>query len=90
MYTLFMELTWWQAGLLLIYITYTIIRALQIYNEGTKEALIGDSCCLRLYHILRAVIDIPALILGTFFPILKKVFSVPIAPLKTKKKGTSQ
>jgi hypothetical protein len=78
------SLTWWQIALLGIYSLYTLIRAFWIFNSGLREAMIGSSKDIQLYHILWAIIDIPAMILGTLFPLFKKLFSIPVIPLKKR------
>lgn len=84
MNTLITSLTWWQLSLLGIYSAYTLIRAFWIFNVGLRDAVIGSSKDIKLYHILWALIDIPAIFLGTLFPLFKKVFSIPVIPLKKK------
>ncbi|MEH7782718.1 hypothetical protein CN526_26975 [Bacillus wiedmannii] len=87
MSTLITDLTWWQMSLLGIYTLYTLIRSFWIFNSGLKEATIGYGAkSIKLYHILWAVIDIPAILLGTLFPLLKLLFSIPVIPLKQDKK----
>lgn len=82
MTTLITDLTWWQVGLLAIYTLYTLIRAFWIFGEGLRSATIGNSKDIKLYHILWMIVDIPAIILGSIFPVFKKVFSIPVIPLK--------
>lgn len=82
MNALITELTWWQMGLLGVYSLYTLIRAFWIFSSGLREAMIGSNKDIKLYHILWAIIDIPAIILGTLFPLFKKIFSIPVIPLK--------
>lgn len=82
MNTLITDLTWWQTALVVIYALYTLGRAIWIFNSGLKEAVLGTSKDIKLYHILWSVIDIPAIILGTLFPLIKKIFSIPVIPLK--------
>lgn len=84
MNTLFVELTWWQIAIVLIYTLYTLIRAYFIYAEGFLSATLAYGDTLKLYHILWAVIDIPAIIIGMFYPVLKYLFSVPIFDWKKK------
>jgi hypothetical protein len=84
MNTLFTALTWWEIALLGIYSLYTLIRAFWIFNSGLREAMIGDNKDIKLYHILWGIIDIPAIFLGTLFPFFKKVFSIPVIPLKKR------
>jgi hypothetical protein len=79
---LFTALTWWQIGLLAIYTLYTLIRAFWIFDAGFRSAMIGSDKDIKLYHILWAVIDIPAIVLGTLFPVFKKIFNIPVFPLK--------
>jgi hypothetical protein len=76
------NLTWWQLALLGVYSLYTLIRAFWIFGSGLREATIGSSKDIQLYHILWMIIDIPAIILGTLFPLFKKLFSIPVIPLK--------
>lgn len=85
MNVLISELLWWQTALLGIYSLYTLARAIWIFNEGLKDAVLGYGNTIKLYHILWAIIDIPAIILGMLFPFLKMLFSIPIFPLKEKK-----
>jgi hypothetical protein len=86
MNTIITALTWWQMALLIIYTLYTLIRAFWIFNSGLREATIGGSKDIQLYHILWMLIDIPAIVLGTLFPLFKLVFSIPVIPLKKNKR----
>lgn len=87
MSALITELTWWQFAMLGIYSIYVVVRAFWIFNSGLKLATVGYGAkSIKLYHILWAIIDIPAIILGTIFPVLKAVFSIPVIPLKQDKK----
>lgn len=86
MNTIITALTWWQMGLLAIYTLYTLIRAFWIFNSGFREATIGDSKDIQLYHILWMLIDIPAIVLGTLFPLFKLIFAIPVIPLKKNKR----
>jgi hypothetical protein len=81
-FLLFSELNWIQVALLIIYAIYTLVRAFWIFNSGLRDAMIGSSKDIKLYHILWGIIDIPAIFLGTLFPVFKKVFSIPVIPLK--------
>lgn len=78
------DLTWWQTALLGIYSLYTLIRAFWIFNSGLRDAMIGSNKDIKLYHILWGVIDIPAIILGTIFPLFKMLFNIPVIPLKKR------
>ena len=82
MNTLFIQLTWWEIALLGIYSFYTVIRAFWIFDSGLRQATIGKSRDIKLYHILWSVIDIPAIILGTLFPLFKRLFSITVVHLK--------
>jgi hypothetical protein len=79
------QLTWWQASLLLTYTLYTLFRAFCIFNDGLKYSLLGCSDVIKLYHVLWFIIDIPAIILGKLYPLLKFVFCIPIFPLRKDK-----
>jgi hypothetical protein len=79
------QLLWWQWSILVIYTLYTFIRALWIFNDGLREALIGESNHIKLYHVIWGLIDIPAIILGKLFPVLKMIFNVNLFPLNEKK-----
>lgn len=81
---LFTQLNWWELALLGIYSLYTLIRAFWIFGSGLKEATIGSNKDIMLYHILWIIIDIPAVILGSLFPLFKKLFSIPVIPLKKR------
>lgn len=85
MNNLFTSLSWWQVSLLVAYTLYTLVRAFWIFGSGLREATIGSSKDIKLYHILWAIIDIPAIILGTLFPLFKKLFGIPVIPLKKNK-----
>jgi hypothetical protein len=86
--TLWTALTWWQVSLVAILTVYTFIRAFFIYENGSyKSVLLGyNANSIKLYHIIWFLIDIPAAILGLFFPIIKAVFSLDVIPLRQKKK----
>jgi len=85
-HALFINLTWWQVGLMIIYLIYIICRSISIYRYGLKGSYIdyGEKS-IKLYHIIWAVIDIPAIVLGKFFPVLHAIFSVDIYYFKEKK-----
>lgn len=86
MSTLFIALTWWQMVLLGIYTIYTLVRGIHYFNDGVKETLIGyRKNTLRLYHIILLVIDIPSMILGRFYHVIKFIFSAKLYTFKEKK-----
>lgn len=77
-------LAWYWFALLLLYTAYTLIRAFWIYGAGYREAMIGSSKDIKLYHILWGIIDIPAIILSSIFPLFKLLFNIPVIPLKKR------
>jgi hypothetical protein len=87
MNTLFIDLTWWQYALLAIYTLYTLFRAFYIFDMGLKDAIIGHGQNeVKLYHLLWSIVDIPAIVLGKLFPLIKFLFSVPILRINREKK----
>lgn len=81
------QLTWWQLSLVSIFTIYTLLRAWHIYEVGYKYSLLGYGAkSVKLYHIIWFIVDIPAVILGQFFPLIKFLFSVDVFPLKQDKK----
>jgi hypothetical protein len=73
--------------LLGIYSLYTLVRAWSYFNDGIKMGLLGYGAeDIKLYHILWGIIDIPAMILGSLFPVLKFFFNIPVFPLKKRGK----
>lgn len=83
-HALFVSLTWWQVGLVILYVIYTIIRSIWIFNDGLTDALLGGKKQIKLYHLIWSVIDIPAILLGKFFPVLKKLFNVTLLDWEKK------
>lgn len=80
---LFVELTWWQVGLLIVYALYTLGRAYAYFLEGIKYSLLGyHKREVRLYHVIWLVIDIPSIVLGRFYHVLKFIFSVKVFSFK--------
>ena len=69
----------------IIYGIYTIIRAWQYYSVGIKETF-SIKNTIHLYHIIWMVIDIPAIILGKLYHVLKFFFNIPVVPLKRDRK----
>jgi hypothetical protein len=86
MSTLVSDLAAWQWFLLVIYALYTLGRAVWIFNSGLRDALLGYGDTIKLYHILWTIVDIPAILLGKFFPVLKAIFNIPVIPLKKENK----
>lgn len=87
---LVIELTWWQMSLIAIFTVYTFIRAFFIYEHGSyKHTLLGYGAkSIKLYHIIWFLVDIPAAILGLFFPLIKTIFSLDVIPLSQKNNKT--
>lgn len=79
---LWTEMTWWQIVLSVMYIIYSCVRAVAYYDNGFKYTLIGIEKDVRLYHVILFIIDIPSIIFGQFIPIIKKIFSLKVYPLK--------
>jgi hypothetical protein len=80
---LWTALTWWQIGLLIIYILYTFIRSWIIWSDGSYMNLwLGYAKSVKLYHLVIFILDIPAFVLGMFFPVIKKILSIDVFPLK--------
>lgn len=85
----------WATILWIIYAIYFTYRACQIWIatdemgivKGYGYVFLGyNQRTLRLYHLLRMIIDIPPAILGLLFPLLQKIFSLKIYEFKEKKK----
>jgi hypothetical protein len=62
-----------------------------IYRETSEEGLVKGSRniflgenpqYLRLYHILRMIADIPPLVLGIFFPLIRWIFTLKLYKFK--------
>lgn len=85
MNNLFTDLTWWEVGLLFIYTIYTFIRAWTYFSYGIKSTLIDNGKSIKLYHILWSVIDVPSIVLGRVYHVIKFLFSVDIYKFKAKK-----
>lgn len=95
-YTTVLALPWWAMILWITYLIYFVCRVSDIWNEtyrygivkGYRIIFLGhNGRVLRLYHVLRMIIDIPPAILGLFFPLLRKIFSLKIYEFKDKKDG---
>lgn len=69
----------------IIYGIYTLIRAYQYHVDGIKGTF-NIRNTIHLYHILWMVIDIPAIILGKLYHVLKFFFNIPVIPLKRDRK----
>lgn len=92
-YTTLAALPWWGTILWIAYLVYFLYRAYEIWEltdkhgiaKGYKYVFMGNGRTLRLYHLLRMIIDIPPAILGLFFPLLRKIFSLKLYEFKEKK-----
>lgn len=90
----FISLTWWQMSLWVAYTLYFIARSWRIWEEtnwygikkGYKNVFIGEDKHFRLYHVVRTILDIPPMIVGLFFPAIKKVLSVKLYTFKEEEK----
>lgn len=69
----------------IIYGLYTLIRAYQYFSYGIKDTF-SIKHTIHLYHILWMVIDIPAMVLGKLYHVLKFFFNIPVIPLKRDRK----
>lgn len=69
----------------IIYGIYTLIRAYQYFSYGIKDTF-SIKNAIHLYHILWMIIDIPAMVLGKLYHVLKFCFNIPVIPLKRDKK----
>jgi hypothetical protein len=86
----FIDLTWWQMTLWVLYTIYFLFRSFHIWDavsdygirKGYKQVFIGCSRYLRLYHVLRMIFDIPPMIVGLTFPVFKKIFSLKLYEFK--------
>lgn len=87
----FRELPWWMEILVFAYAIYFIVRSIMIYKETSDEGIVKgykniflgrNPEYLRLYHVLRMIIDIPPLALGIFFPLLRFIFTLKIVRLR--------
>lgn len=88
MSTLFIALTWWQMIILGFYALYTIVRGLHYFKSGVKETLLGyKEYDFRLYHLIVIVIDIPSMLLGRFYHVIKIIFSAKLYTFKEKKEN---
>jgi hypothetical protein len=86
MNTLITDLTWWQVGLLVVYIIYSCFRGWHFFAEGFKEAAFGYKAKeVKLYHIIWMVVDIPSIIIGRIFPFIKAILSIKVCNLKQDK-----
>lgn len=89
----------WQVWILVIYLIYTMIKGFFYWSDfkdsrlskekfglfkAYKKAIFGHSDCIRFYHLIKIIIDIPAVCLGYFFPIIKKIFSFKLYKFKSK------
>jgi hypothetical protein len=87
LHVLFVSLTWWQVGLLVIYLIYILFRARSIYAYGMKGSFIDYSeKAVKLYHVIWAVIDIPAILIGKFFPVLRAIGDINLYKFKEEEK----
>ena len=90
----FTALTWWQMVLWVAYAIYFTCRAWHVWTEmndygikkGYKYVIVGHSKDYRLYHLVRTILDIPPMLLGLVFPLLKKVLSFKLYTFKDEKK----
>lgn len=87
MSALFISLTWWQVVLLGLYAIYTMARAYSYFVYGVKETWLGyKQKELRLYHLILFVIDLPSMVLGRFYHVIKFIFSFKLYTFKEKEK----
>jgi hypothetical protein len=90
----FVGLLWWQMVLWFAYAIYFICRSWQIWREtndfgikeGYKEVFIGTDRHFRLYHLVRTIFDIPPMILGLLFPLLRKILRMKLYTFKVEDK----
>jgi hypothetical protein len=89
----FTDLTWWQMVLWAIYVIYFVVRSWQVWDETTSNGIIkgyrsvyfGYKREIRIYHLIRMILDIPCLVVGLFFPLLRKIFAFKIYTFKETK-----
>lgn len=94
LWTSYFSLNWWQMLLWGIYFLYFVGRSWHIWNEtddegilkGYKNVIVGRDEYFRLYHLVRTIIDIPPLVFGLFFPVLRKMLSFKIFKFDIKDK----
>ncbi|MEK5060885.1 MULTISPECIES: hypothetical protein [unclassified Paenibacillus] len=92
LYTSFVSLTWWQMILWAAYALYFIVRACHIWSETRDEGMVkgylnvflGRERVIRLYHVVRVILDIPPSIVGLFFPMLRATLRLKIYEMKQK------
>lgn len=89
----FTDLPWWAMVFWGIYFLYTLQRAYEIWTATTELGLwkgyrfaFFNKKEIRLYHLVRIVVDLPAAIVGLFFPVIRKVFSLKLYEFKDEKK----
>lgn len=91
LWTSLIALPWWGITLWVLYTIYFVGRAIYLYFEvqehglweGYKRVFIGKyENTLRLYHIIRMIIDIPSAIVGLVFPIIQKIFTLKLYEFK--------
>jgi hypothetical protein len=87
------SLTWWQMGLWIVWLIYFLGRTYHYWCEadergflkGYRKAAFGTDTHVRLWHILRMLIDIPSAICGLFLPFIRDALTMKICELKDDK-----
>lgn len=77
--------TWVAVLFLLVYTLYTFFRAYAYFDNGVKETMLGyGNREVRFYHIVWIVVDIPSLIMGRLYHVLKWAFAFKVYTFKDK------
>lgn len=99
LWTRVIDLPWWGTILCFIYCIYCLGRAFYIWAtmsesekfwSGCRRVFFGYSKQIQLYHIVRAIIDIPAVVLGLLLPVLKAVLAFKLHTFKEPKQESSK
>lgn len=92
-------LSTWQIFLVGVYLIYSVVKAYFYWSDFKdsrdrkekfglfkvyKKAIFGHSEYIKFYHIIKIVVDIPAVCIGYFFPIIKRIFSFKLYKFKSK------
>jgi|GEM_PF-6305177 len=92
-WTRFIELPWWAMLLWFVYALYFFIRAYHVWDETSDQGLVkgyrrvffGHEKDVRLYHIIRIILDIPPALVGLFFPLLRFLFHLKVYTIRDGK-----
>lgn len=82
----------WQMALWVILLFYCVMRIYDFWDnakdlgvvKGYRKSIFGYDTHIRLWHIIRIIIDLPMAAIGLFLPILSRTLTLEIHQFKTE------